>query len=103
MPITPGDNLEPLMVGTEWLATQATVDAAKVTAYADEMANGNWRWLPLNRQNPIILDQSGKIMSGHHRLVAAQAAGITVPESAIQRFRGMTSRPAKLWRDVRVR
>jgi|GEM_PF-1212917 len=103
MPITPGDSLEPLMVGTGWLATQAAVDAAKVNSYADEMAKGNWRRLSPNRQNPIILDQSGKIMSGHHRLVAAQIAGLTVPELAIQRFPGMTSRPVKLWRNVRVR
>lgn len=103
MPVTTGDNLEPLMAGTGWFATQAVVDAAKVNTYAEEMAQGNWTWLPLNRQNPIIVDQSGKIMSGHHRLVAARIADVVVPEAAIQRFPGMTFRPVKLWHDVRVR
>lgn len=103
MPITLGDDLEPLMAGTGWSATQSAVEAAKVNAYAGAMADGNWQWLPLNRRNPIIVDQGGKIMSGHHRLVAAQIAGVSVPEAAIQRFPGMTSRPIKAWRDVQVR
>ena len=103
MPIIPGESLETLMAGTGWFATQGAVDASKASAYADEMAKGNWQWLPLNRQNPIILDQSGKIMSGHHRLVAARIAGVGVPEAAIQRFPRTTARPVKAWRDVRVR
>ena len=103
MPITPGADLEPIMAGTGWFATQGAVEARKVNAYADDMANGNWQWLPPNRQNPIIVDQAGKIMSGHHRLIAAQIAGVTVPEAVIQRFPGITSRPVKVWRDVRVR
>ena len=103
MPINLGDNLEPLMASTGWSATQTSVEALKVNAYADNMAVGNWQWLPLNRRNPIVLDQAGKIMSGHHRLVAAQVAGVVVPEAVIQRFSGVTSRPIKSWRDVRVR
>ena len=103
MPITPGDNLEPVMAGMGWSPTQSGVEAAKINAYADDMTDGNWQWLPLNRQNPIIVDQAGNIMSGHHRLVSAQIAGVSVPEAAIQRFPGMTSRPVKAWRDVQVR
>ena len=103
MPITPGDDLEPVMAGTGWLPTQSAVEASKVNAYAYDMTAGNWQWLPLNRQNPIIVDQAGKIMSGHHRLVAAQIAGVTVPAAAIQRFPGMTFRPVKAWRYVLVR
>ena len=56
MLITPGDNLEPMMAGTGWLPTQSAVEALKVNAYAVDIANGNWQWLPLNRQNPIILE-----------------------------------------------
>ena len=103
MPITLGDDLEPVMAGTGWSATQTLVEALKVNAYADNMAAGNWQWLPLNRRNPIILDQAGKIMSRHHRLVAAQSAGVAVPEAALQQFPGLTSRPVKAWHDVRVR
>lgn len=103
MPIIQGDSLEPVMAGTGWSPTQSAVEAAKVNAYASDMANGNWQWLPSNLQNPLIVDQAGKIMSGHHRLVAAQIAGVTVPEAAVQRFPGATSRPAKAWRDVGVR
>lgn len=103
MPISPGDDLEPLMTGTGWSATQGGVDAAKVNLYADEMARGSWQWLPLNRRNPILIDQSGKIMSGHHRLIAARIAGVAVPEAALQRFPGNTSRPSTSWRDVLVR
>ena len=103
MPITPGDNLEPLMAGTDWSATQGAVEAFKINAYAAEMAAGKWQWLPVNRRNPIIVDQEGKIMSGHQSLVAARIASVTMPEAALQQFPGLTSRPVKAWHDVRVR
>ena len=103
MPVSPGDNLEPLMAGSGWQATQGAVDSAKVNLYAVEMALGNWQWLPPNLRNPILIDPSGKIMSGHHRLVAAQSAGISVPEAAIQRFPANTARPTTLWQNVLVR
>ncbi len=103
MPITPGNNLEPLMAGTDWSATQGAVEAFKINAYAAEVAAGKLQWLPVNRRIPIIVDQEGKIMSGHHRLIAARIASVTMPEAAIQSFPGLTSRPAKAWRDVRVR
>ncbi len=103
MPISPGDDLEPLMTSTGWSATQGGVDAAKVNLYADEMARGSWQWLPLNRRNPILIDQLGKIMSGHHRLIAVRIAGVTVPEAALQHFPGATSRPSTSWQDVVVR
>jgi hypothetical protein len=103
MLMSPGDDLETLMAGTGWSATQGAVDSAKINLYFAEMADGNWQWLPLNRRNPILIDQAGKIMSGHHRLVAARLAGIMVPEAALQRFSGTTSRPVTAWRNVLVR
>ena len=103
MPISPGDDLEPLMAGTGWSATQGGVDAARVNLYSDEMARGNWQWLPINRLSPILVDQTGKIMSGHHRLIAAHIAGVAIPEAVLQHFPGNTLRPSTLWQDVLVR
>lgn len=103
MPISPGDDLGPLMADTRWQATQSGVDAEKVNFYAEQMIQNNWNWLPLNRRNPILVDQADKIMSGHHRFVAARLAGVFVPEAAIQRFSGSTSRPVTEWSKVLVR
>ena len=103
MPISPGDDLGLLMADTGWQATQGGVDAEKVNLYAKEMIQNNWNWLPLNRRNPLLVDQADRIMSGHHRFVAARLAGVDVPEAAIQRFPGSTSRPVTAWFEVLVR
>jgi hypothetical protein len=39
-------------------------------------------------------------MSGHHRIIAAELAGIEIPESAIVKYSGVTSRPVYDWSDV---
>lgn len=103
MRLTSGNDLEPLMTGSGLTATQTAVDASRVNLYAGEMVSGNWQWLPLNRSNPILLDELGRIMSGHHRLIAAHIAGIHVPADAEQRFPGRTQRPTTAWHDVLVR
>lgn len=103
MPISPGDDLGPLMAGTTWQATQGGVDAEKVNFYAEQMIQNSWNWLPLNRRNPILVDRIDRIMSGHHRFVAARLAGVSVPEAALQRFPGSTSRPVTAWSEVLVR
>ena len=100
MEVYSGDSLEALMGSSGLMATQGAVKAAQVNAYARDMAAGNWIWLPPNRRNPIMVDQRGNIMSGHHRLVAASLAGQEVPEAAIVRFPGVTSRPSRPWGDV---
>lgn len=102
MPLTPGDDLEPLMAASGFIATQTAVDAIRVNLYVVEMTSGNWRWLPLNRRNPILIDELGKIMSGHHRLIAARIAEVIVPAGAVQRFPGITQRPATAWHDILV-
>ncbi|MBV9848124.1 MAG: hypothetical protein JO250_00410 [Armatimonadetes bacterium] len=102
MALAPGDDLEPLMAGSGLSATQSAVEAARVNAYARDMAAGDWTWLPPNARSPIIVDRAGNIMSGHHRLVAARLAGVDVPEAAVMRFPGVTSRPSRPWDSVAV-
>ncbi len=97
-----GDDLEVLMTRSGLMATQGTVEAVRLNAYADAMRTGNWTWLPINRRNPIIVDAERNIMSGHHRLVAAHLAGVDIPDAAIVRFPGVTARTPRAWSDVSV-
>ncbi|WP_433936322.1 SpvB/TcaC N-terminal domain-containing protein [Sorangium cellulosum] len=71
-------------------------DFAKVDRYAEAMRNGTWNW----SADKIIVDRSGNILSGHHRVLAAERAGVNIPESAIHRLNTVTPRPVYNWADI---
>ncbi len=62
------------------------------------MKNNKWDWE--NMTNPIIIGSKGNIMSGHHRILAAEKAGIQIPENAIIRIQKETFRPVYSWDDI---
>jgi hypothetical protein len=57
------------------------------------MARGSWDWA----KNQIIVDKLGRIMDGHHRVLAAYRAGVGIPESAIIQLDQLTVRPEYQW------
>jgi hypothetical protein len=51
--------------------------------------------------DPILVDEKGVITQGHHRIIAARKAGISIPPQAIQR--GLSYHGPRLdWADVYV-
>ena len=70
-------------------------DFEKVTDYAKMMGPGGaWDW----SLGKIIIDSEGHIVSGHHRVLAAEIAGLpAIPESAIFRLNYVTPRPVYEW------
>jgi len=91
-------SLKSLMKNSPFKPTQsaAKMDLKKVDQFSDMMKNGKWDW----SKSKIIVDKNGALMSGHHRVVAAQKAGVKIPESAIYRFDGVTERITHQWSDV---
>ncbi|WP_438006556.1 hypothetical protein WME89_49635 [Sorangium sp. So ce321] len=71
-------------------------DSAKVDRYAEAMRKGTWDW----SADKIIVDRSGSIISGHHRVLAAERAGVNIPENAIHRLNTVTPRPVYDWADI---
>jgi RHS repeat-associated protein len=82
--------------------TARRFDFAKAQQYADMMrlpegTPGAWDW----SLDKIIVDAEGNIMSGHHRVLAAEIARLPgIPESAIYRFGGVSGRPVYQWSDI---
>jgi RHS repeat-associated protein len=72
-------------------------DFAKVDQYAQEMKAGRWNWN--SKLEKIIIDPNGNILSGHHRVLAAEKAGVTIPESAIYRTKSHAITVYK-WEDI---
>ena len=68
----------------------------KVKGYADKMRKGTWDW----SKGKIIVDKAGNIMSGHHRVLAAEQAGVSIPKSAIFRTGFLTQRVVQSWADI---
>jgi RHS repeat-associated protein len=76
--------------------TARRFDFAKVDRFAESMRNGTWDW----SVDKIIVDIEGNILSGHHRVLAAERAGVHIPETAIHRLKTVTSRPVYDWSDI---
>jgi hypothetical protein len=76
--------------------TARRFDMAKVDEYAAMMREGKWDW----SADKIIVDKAGNIVSGHHRVLAAEKAGVEIPESAILRLETTTGRPVYKWSDI---
>lgn len=87
-----------LMKNSPFKPTQlgSKMDMRKVDEYAELMKNGKWDW----SIDKIIVGKNGELMSGHHRVVAAQKAGVEIPESAIFRFKGTIERTVYDWSDL---
>jgi hypothetical protein len=62
------------------------------------MKNKKFNWN--NMDHPIIVDPKGNIMSGHHRILAAQKAGVKIPKNAIIKYPKVTERVIYSWDDV---
>ncbi len=91
-------SLKNLMKNSPFKPTQLAtkMDLKKVDQFSDMMKSGKWDW----SKSKIIVDKNGALMSGHHRVVAAEKAGVKIPESAIHRFDGVTERVVHEWSDV---
>lgn len=76
--------------------TRRHFDFDKVDRYAEMMENRKWDW----SMDKIIVDTEGNILSGHHRVLAAEKANVPIPESAIFRVDGVTPRPVYDWADI---
>jgi hypothetical protein len=62
------------------------------------MREGTWDWSrPLDK---IIVDESGNIMSGHHRVLAADMAGVEIPETSIYITKTPNPRPVTSWPEI---
>jgi len=76
--------------------TARRFDMAKVDEYAALMREGKWDW----SADKIIVDKAGNIVSGHHRVLAAERAGVEIPDSAVFRLETTTARPVYKWSDI---
>jgi RHS repeat-associated protein len=71
-------------------------DMQKVDQMAQDMKNGAFDW----NRNPfekIVVTPTGHVINGHHRVVAAQRAGVGIPESAIYRTNTPWVGPTVSW------
>lgn len=94
-----GDTLEGLMHDSPLTPSQTTVKLDVAQQYAAEMKAGRWNWNDPVRK--IIIDPKGNIMSGHHRVVAAELADIKIPESGIYRSSTLqVPEKVRAWSDV---
>jgi hypothetical protein len=59
--------------------SQGSVNWHKVEELTDSMRREGWR-----EGSEILVDEFGTIYGGHHRVVAAEQAGIPIPGSAIR-------------------
>ncbi len=100
-----GIDLSQVMINSGFLPTQTEVYEGNVNDYAQEMAAGTWDWNKTRSdpRAPMIVDDHGCIMAGHHRFVAAMFAGITIPANVIQRLPRATGRPLYAWNAVTIR
>jgi hypothetical protein len=85
------------MASTPFKPGQFSVSGSKIDAIAEAMRNNPSFWESMGE--PILVDANGVITSGHHRLIAAQRAGIAIPEGVIGRGTPYTGRPIT-WGEV---
>ena len=87
------------MRASRFTPSQTTVELSKVEEYAAKMLAGQWDWnSPINK---IIVDSEGNILSGMHRVVAAELAGVQIPEPGIYVSRvPQTPEKIRSWAEV---
>jgi hypothetical protein len=100
-PLQPGEDLGPIMGNTGLIPTQTEVSAGRINGFVQDMLGGNWDWSRVTAQNPLILGPDGEIMAGHHRFIAAELAGVDIPESVITHA-SKNLRPTYSWSEVKV-
>ena len=94
-------NLEDLMRGSSFKPTQTKVFRGTVEKMAQAMKDKKFDWAGMD--DPIMLDASGNIVQGHHRVVAARLSRTPIPESAIHRTPGQPVREARPWGNVALK
>lgn len=80
------------------------VYAGNVNEYAEAMRNGIWDWARTasDPTSPMIKDAAGNILAGHHRFVAAEAAGVKIPKGVVRIIPGSGERVPHPWDQVTV-
>lgn len=88
-----------------WIPTQGKqhFDREKIERMALAMVDGSYDWNRASLQ-PVILGPKAEVLGGHHRIVAAHLAGITLaivpgPRPQLQRM-PVNYRPVFDWADV---
>jgi RHS repeat-associated protein len=89
------------MESTAYRPGQYGVSASKIDALVDLMKSPVFEWSSVTEDEPILVDDNGVIRQGHHRIVAAQCAGIAIPEGVIGRGTTFVGKPIG-WGDVWV-
>jgi hypothetical protein len=97
-------DLTELMKDTHLSPTQRQVFAENISEYAEAMQNGTWDW---NRTandpfSPMIKDTAGNIMAGHHRFIAAEVAGVEIPEGVVKIIPAGGARVPRPWSSVKM-
>jgi hypothetical protein len=95
-------NAGDLMTGSKFKATQRDLYRQTVEDMADAMKANKFDWAKSD-VDPIIVDARGKILQGHHRIVAARLAKVEIPESAIRHVPADAIRDTRQWTQVTVR
>ena len=100
----PGINLNDLMKNSGLTPTQKEVYVGNINEYAEKMKNGTWDWnrTATNPRELMIKDAKGNIMAGHHRFIAAEKAGKTIPNGVVKVIPGSGARVPRSWSDVKV-
>ncbi|MGL5809956.1 MAG: RHS repeat-associated core domain-containing protein, partial [Nocardioides sp.] len=90
-----------LMEGSVYQPTQNKVWRGSIDALAQAMKDNKFQWDQMS--TPILVDAQGKIVGGHHRVIAARLAGEVIPAEAIQPAPASHGRAGNLWSRVAVK
>jgi len=89
------------MRNSPYKPSQTLLYRGAVERMAKEMANPHFNWS--NPTDPIIVNKQGVILQGHHRIAAAQLAGVQIPKDAIKVVDIPDGRDPRPWQSVTVR
>jgi hypothetical protein len=87
------------MMNCGYQPTRHSVNGAYVEDLARQMTGGPCDWAA---RGPVLVTRDGRIVSGHHRIIAARLAGIDIPPGTITRV-ATSERQALPWASVTVR
>lgn len=103
-------DLTDLMKDSGLSPTQKEVWEGNINKYAEAMqkASGepaawDWNHTATDPLGPMIKDASGNIMAGHHRFIAAEQAGVAIPDGVVRIIPGSGARIPRPWGGVIVR
>jgi hypothetical protein len=106
--VRPGQNLEEIMRGSEYIPTQGNVYGGTINKIAKSFLSEGYNPSLSKPWNKIIVDSSGNIVHGHHRLIAEQIArkinpNFRISENEIIILKGITKRSPRSWSEVFVK